>query len=52
MKTVHLGKAEQDDPIKTALKAPGTQRLTLEHDQPLTNFVSISTCAATHGAVQ
>jgi hypothetical protein len=32
---------------KPTLKAPGTKRLSLECDEPLSNFLSISTCAAT-----
>ena len=32
------GKAVQVDPIKPALKAPGTMRLELIYDGPLSNF--------------
>ena len=41
------GRAVQVDPIKPALKAPGTKRLELIYDGPLSNSRSISTCAAT-----
>jgi len=30
--------AVQVDPIKPTLKAPGTKRLKLKHDEPLSNF--------------
>ena len=33
-----LGKAVQVDPIKPTLKAPGTERLKLEHDEMPSNF--------------
>jgi hypothetical protein len=33
-----LGGALQVDPIKPALKAPGTKRLNLQYDEPLSNF--------------
>jgi hypothetical protein len=32
------GKAVQVDPIKPTLKAPGTQRLKLQHDEVLSSF--------------
>jgi hypothetical protein len=32
------GRAVQVDPMKPTLKAPGTKRLKLKHDQPLRNF--------------
>ncbi len=34
----HQGKPVQVDPIKPTLKAPGTKRLKLEYDEPLSNF--------------
>jgi len=33
-----LGEAVQLDHIKPALKAPGSKRLKLEYDEPLSNF--------------
>jgi len=33
-----LGSAVQVDPMKPTLKAPGTKRLKLEHEKPLSNF--------------
>jgi hypothetical protein len=33
-----LGRAVQVDPIKPTLKAPGTKRLKLKHDEPLSRF--------------
>ena len=35
---VLLGKAVQIKPMKPTLKAPGTERLTLKYDEPLSNF--------------
>jgi hypothetical protein len=32
------GRAVQVDPIKPTLKAPGTKRLKLKHDEPLSTF--------------
>jgi hypothetical protein len=32
------GKAVQVDPIKPTLKAPGTKRLKLDYDEPLSEF--------------
>ena len=32
------GRAVQVDPMKSMLKAPGTKRLKLKHDEPLSNF--------------
>jgi len=37
----------QVDPIKPTLKAPGTKRLRLKYDVPLSNLLSNLTCAAT-----
>jgi len=34
----HLGKAVQVDPTKPTLKAPGTKRLNLHYDKPLSTF--------------
>ena len=41
------GRAVQVDPIKPTLKAPGTKRLRLKYDVPLSNLLSNLTCAAT-----
>jgi hypothetical protein len=35
---VHLGRAVQVEPINPALKEPGTKRLKLNYDEPLSNF--------------
>ena len=32
------GRAVQVDPMKPVLKAPGTERLMLKYDEPLSNF--------------
>ena len=41
------GRAVQVPPIKSTLKAPGTKRLELKYDEPLSNLLSNSACAAT-----
>jgi len=35
---VHHGRAVQVDPIKPKVKAPGTERLKPNYDEPLSNF--------------
>jgi len=37
-KSFFHGRAVQFDPTKPTLKAPGTKRLKLKHDEPLSNF--------------
>ena len=45
--TFYPGGAVQVDPMKPTLKAPGAKPLKLKHDDPLSNCLSMSTCAAT-----
>jgi hypothetical protein len=44
-----LGRPVLVDPMRPKLKPPGTKRLKLRYDEPLTNLLSISTCAAIPG---